>query len=125
MGYKSIKDTIEQELAKAVKPITSSQLQVRLQMNHSGTIRKWLIELADCGKAHIADWYKVSHAWAPAWLYGAGEHAPAPIGATKPKLAQEIPDELPRQRPYKTNLQVPDVPYKTTFVGGINPWSGQ
>lgn len=102
----------------------------------------YLRELHVENRARIVDWEKAPHnttdfQYAQLWGVGSGPHEPKPKIEKKPKVKVTKPKTKPRKRqkvaadPSKSKLALRrsaiivtiDSPYRTTFVGGINPWA--
>lgn len=101
----------------------------------------YLRELHVENRARIVDWEKAPHnttdfQYAQLWGVGSGPHEPKPKIEKKPKVKVTKPKSTVRKRqkvaddPSKSKLAIRrsrlviniDGPYRTTFVGGINPW---
>ena len=119
------KHTVLSALAAAQKPMTASQIDEVVGIGVS-EVRKAIRKLAAAEVVHLYAWSRenAARAWAPVWAYGQGEHAPAPNGAkpVKAQLAKPKPDSPPEQMARTAHLAIPVTGFRTTFVGGINPW---
>ena len=112
-------------LASAQKPMTASQIDEVVGIGVS-EVRKAIRKLAAAEVVHLYAWSRenAARAWAPVWAYGQGEHAPTPNGAkpVKAQPAKPKPDSPPEQMARTAHLAIPVTGFRTTFVGGINPW---
>ena len=108
----------------------------------NSTAYSYLRELHAENRARIVDWEKAPHnttdfQYAQLWGVGSGPHEPKPKIEKKPKVKVTKPKTKPRKRqkvaadPSKSKLALRrsaiivtlNSPYRTTFVGGINPWA--
>ena len=121
------KYTVLAALTAAQKPMTASQIDEVVGIGVS-EVRKAIRKLAAAEVVHLYAWSRENsaRAWAPVWAYGQGEHAQQPKGAkpvsVKAPPAKPKPDSLPEQMARTAHLAIPVTGFRTTFVGGINPW---
>ena len=119
------KHTVLAVLAAAQKPMTASQIDGVVGIGVS-EVRKAIRKLAAAEAVHLYAWSRenAARAWAPVWVYGQGEHAPAPNGAkpVKAQPAKPKPEAGLDQTARTAHLAIPVSQCRTTFAGGVNPW---
>lgn len=84
-----------------------------------------LRKLSADGLAHISGWEMGRGRWAPLWDAGGGENAPQP--SAEEDAVQTVMCEATAIRTAlrRSRIKIPDLGHRTTFVGGINPWTGE
>ena len=89
------------------------------------TVNAHLRRLNEEGLVHIAAWELGRGRWAPLWAAGRGENAPEPAAGEDASNTVMCEATALRTALRRARMQIPDLGHRTTFVGGINPWTSE
>lgn len=111
-------------LANSPQAMRRSEIQAATGIQKQ-SVNIHLRKLNAGGLAHISGWEMSRGRWAPLWDAGKGENAPQPSAGDD--AAQTVMCEATAIRTAlrRSRIKIPDLGHRTTFVGGINPWTGE